>query len=73
MTVYFVSKPSFRQDRPLYNHFEDAGSRHVQSTVSKSKTVKRILANDVDYFISDISALHDYNLWWTGLSTSMAR
>ena len=48
-------------------HFKDAGSRHVQSTVPKSQTVERILVDDVDNFISDISILHDYNLWWTGL------
>ena len=54
-------------------HFKDAGSRHVQSTVSKSETVKRILVDDVDNFIGDISPMHDYNLWWTGLQTSMAR
>ena len=45
----------------------------MQSTISKSQTLKRILAYDVDYFIGDISHMHDCNLWWLGLQTSMAR
>ena len=69
----FCLKAVFLEDSPLQNYFEGAGSRHVQSTVSKSETVKRILVDDADNFISDISHMHDYNLWWTGLQTNMAR
>ena len=47
--------------------FEDGGSRYVQSTISKSETIERILVNDVDYFIGDISTMHDCYLCWFGL------